>query len=68
MHTNGELEVRIYPVEDGYVAEGPGFYAWDEEQNEILRAVREFVGGGGTITPTNRMLRIPLKSDPRAAS
>lgn len=50
--------VPIQPVEQGYVAEGPGFYVWDEDRDEVIRVVRELTLGGGEVTPTRRMLRI----------
>ena len=28
----------VRPHEGGYVAEGPGFYVWDEDPAEVLRA------------------------------
>lgn len=62
-----ESEVHVYPVEDGYAAEGPGFYVWDEDWSAVIRAVAEFARGSREIPPTGRMLRIQPEADPLAA-
>jgi hypothetical protein len=60
-------EVHVYSVEDGYVAEGPGFYVWDEDWNAVIRAAGEFARGGKEIPATGRMLRIQREPDSCAA-
>ena len=55
--------VCVRRVEGGYVAEGPGFYVWDEDRLEVERAARELSRGSAAIPPTRRMLRIPLEPD-----
>jgi len=55
--------VFLYPVENGYAAEGPGFYVWDEDRSEVIRAVGELARGGRAVPRTRRMLRIELGPD-----
>jgi hypothetical protein len=43
----------------GFVAEGPGFYIWDEDINEVLRVARELERGNLRVRPSNRLLVIP---------
>lgn len=43
----------------GYVAEGPGFYIWDEDVREVLRVARELERGNLNVSPTTRLLVIP---------
>lgn len=42
----------------GYAAEGPGFYVWDEDPAEVLRAVRDLEKGRRDTPPTRRFLLI----------
>jgi hypothetical protein len=63
-----EPEVHVYPVEDGYVAEGPGFYVWDEDWSDVIRAVADFARGSRKIARTSRMLWIRPELDPFTAS
>ena len=42
--------------EGGYVVQGPGFYIWDEDPREVVRAARELLRGGRRVTPTTRLL------------
>jgi len=60
-------EVHVYSVGDGYVAEGRGFYVWDEDWSAVIRAAGEFARGSKEIPPTGRMLRIEPRPDPGAA-
>jgi len=60
-------DIRVEPTRDGFFAEGPGFYVWDEDRSEMIRAVREFMQGCAEITPTRRMLLIPPEPIPPAA-
>jgi hypothetical protein len=60
-------EVYLYPVEDGYVAEGPGFYVWDEDRSEVIRAVQAFARGARPGTTTRRLLRIETGPDAPAS-
>lgn len=55
--------VCLYPVGNGYAAEGRGFYVWDEDRSEVIRAVRELARGGRAVPRTRRMLRIELGPD-----
>lgn len=59
-NTNGETSgwTAVRPHEGGYVAEGPGFYVWDEEATEVLRAVRDLERGWHDTPPTRRFLLI----------
>jgi hypothetical protein len=50
----GSLPIRRH--EGGYVVQGPGFYIWDEDPREVLRAAREIQRGGRRVTPTARLL------------
>jgi hypothetical protein len=45
----------------GYVAEGPGFYIWDEDVREVLRVARELARGNLNVSPTTRLLVIPSR-------
>ena len=40
----------------GFALEGPGYYLWDEDPREVLRAAAELVGGQMPSQPTRRML------------
>lgn len=40
----------------GFAAEGPGFYVWDENMNEVLRVVGELRRGNHRVRPARRML------------
>lgn len=48
--------IPIRPEGNGYAADGPGFYIWDEDMNEVLRMAREFERGRVTRTPTTRFM------------
>jgi hypothetical protein len=41
---------------NGYAADGPGFYIWDEDMNEVVRMARELDSGHVTRTPTTRFM------------
>lgn len=41
---------------EGYVAEGPGFYIWDEDPMEVLRVARALQRGNHAVRPTRRLL------------
>jgi hypothetical protein len=63
----------IRPHEGGYVAEGPGFYVWDEDRTEVLRAVLDLERGCVDTPPTRRFLLIEpdeleYGAEPRAES
>jgi hypothetical protein len=51
--------VPIRRHEGGYAAEGPGFYVWDENLDEVIRAARQLERGELQITPTRRLLVVP---------
>jgi hypothetical protein len=55
--------IPIRPEGSGYAADGPGYYIWDEDMNEVARMAREFARGTITRTPTTRfmLLREALK-------
>jgi hypothetical protein len=55
----GRPAIPIRRREGGYVAEGPGFYLWDEDPREVVRVVREFARGNFRVAPTSRLLRVP---------
>jgi hypothetical protein len=38
--------------ESGYVAEGPGFYTWDEDPEEVIRVARQIGKGNFRMAPT----------------
>jgi hypothetical protein len=42
----------------GFVAEGPGFYIWDEDPTEVMRAARDIGAGRFDAKPTTRLLVI----------
>ena len=44
---------------DGWCAEGPGFYVWDEDPREVARVARDLRSGRLNPRPTERMLVIP---------
>lgn len=40
----------------GYAANGPGFYLWDEDMNEVLRMARELERGNVNLNRTTRFM------------
>ncbi len=40
----------------GYAANGPGFYLWDEDVNEVLRMARELERGSVKLNRTTRFM------------
>jgi hypothetical protein len=40
----------------GYAANGPGFYIWDEDANEVLRMARELERGRVKLNGTTRFM------------
>lgn len=54
----GTTSVPIRQHAGGYAAEGPGFYIWDEDAGEVLRAARELEHGNSNVSPTARLLVI----------
>ncbi|MBW2541120.1 MAG: hypothetical protein JRF15_03440 [Deltaproteobacteria bacterium] len=40
----------------GYAANGPGFYIWDEDVNEVLRMARELERGSVNPNRTTRFM------------
>lgn len=55
----GTTAIPIRPHEGGYVAEGPGFYIWDEDPAEVFRVARELECGTPRVSPTTRLLMVP---------
>lgn len=47
----------------GFAAEGPGYYFWDEDPGEVVRAAAELRGGGLSSWPTRRMLVLPVAGE-----
>ena len=41
---------------NGYAANGPGFYIWDEDVNEVLRIARELERGSVNLNRTTRFM------------
>jgi hypothetical protein len=53
--------------EGGYCIEGPGFYIWDEDPQEVRRVARDLGLGIHPVTPTQRMLIVaPQTNSPGA--
>lgn len=52
----GTPAIPIRRSGEGYVAEGPGFYIWDEDPQEVFRVARELERGNFTARPTTRLL------------
>jgi hypothetical protein len=52
----GATTIPIRRSGEGYVAEGPGFYIWDEDPQEVLRVARELACGSYGGRPTTRLL------------
>ena len=61
----GAVPMLSRPRGSGFAAEGPGFYVWDEDPNEVIRAVRELQRGNQGVRPTHRMLIV--QTGPRGA-
>lgn len=55
----GTCSVPIRRHDGGYVAEGPGFYIWDEDPGEVLRVARELGRGNRRPKPSARLLIVP---------
>lgn len=55
----GTSSVPIRRHEGGFVAEGPGFYIWDEDPAEVLRVARELRSGNLRPRPTTQLRVIP---------
>jgi len=60
MNCNERLpETNVVPIrkaQGGYVAEGPGFYIWDEDPGKVSRAARAIGRGRYEVGPTTRLL------------
>ena len=52
----GMFTIPIQRDEDGYVAQGPGFYIWDEDPMEVIRVTNELQRGNLDVAPTRRFL------------
>lgn len=46
----------LRPRGGGFALEGPGYYLWDEDPREVLRAAAELRAGRVPSQPTRRML------------
>jgi hypothetical protein len=61
---HGTTTVPIRRSGDGYVADGPGFYIWDEDPREVLRVARDLLRGHFSTRPTTRLLVCRPEPDP----
>jgi hypothetical protein len=52
--TSAPIALRKH--EGGYAAEGPGYFIWDEDPKEVLRARRELARGNFELSPSTRFL------------
>jgi len=59
--------VRIRLRGEGYSVEGPGYYLWDLDREEVVRAVRELSRGRLPDPAPRRMLVIPGNGAPGLA-
>ena len=48
--------IAIRRHEGGFVVDGPGYYIWDEDPNEVLRMARALERGGINVNTTARFL------------
>lgn len=64
---SGADAIPIRRHEGGYVAQGPGFYIWDEDPREVIRAARELMRGSRAVTPTTRLLILRDDFEPTPA-
>lgn len=48
--------LRVRREGNGFAVEGRGFYVWDEDPEEVLKAARELLSGGHPRVPPRRML------------
>ena len=71
MNLRGKLPgTNVVPLrrhEGGYVAQGPGFYIWDEDPIEVARMAREYRQGNFDATPTARLLILRKDFEPTTA-
>jgi hypothetical protein len=63
----GRNAVPIRRHEGGYVAQGPGFYIWDEDPEEVARAARDLMQGRRAVPPTARLLVLRDDFEPTPA-
>jgi hypothetical protein len=52
---------RVREHEGGYTLEGSGFYVWDEDRDEVLRAARDLRRGALPVSSTTRFLLVPAQ-------
>jgi hypothetical protein len=64
---NSESGIRLQRQSSGWSVEGPGYYIWDEDPNEVIRAARELRRGNHGVRPTRRMLVVQPGSPNRVA-
>ena len=65
---NTPSAIRIRPRSGGWAAEGPGYYVWDEDPTEVIRAARELQRGNTAVRPTHRMLVVQPHAAAAAAA
>ena len=58
----------IRAIDGGHLAEGPGFYIWDEDPSEVRRVARSFARGIYDVAPTARLLVVFDDLDPGAVA
>jgi hypothetical protein len=51
--------IPIRPHQGGYALEGPGFYIWDRDFEEVQRVARELARGNLSLRPSARLLVVP---------
>ena len=56
--TNGHHPAAMTKQDGGFVAQGPGFYIWDEDPREVLEAVCSLVMGSAGTASTARFMVI----------
>jgi len=58
-HDIERLTSPIRPHQGGYALEGPGFYIWDRDFEEVRRVARELSAGKLSLRPSTRLLVVP---------
>lgn len=55
------MRLQIREHGGGYALEGPGFYVWDEDREEVLRAARALRRGSLRVAPSSRFLVVSTR-------
>ena len=61
-----KVQVKVTRQAKGYVAQGPGFYVWDEDAHEVSRVAEGLIGGSLERSRTARFMMISLPAEPGA--